>query len=283
MENDSAYYRTEFYAYNLDSSGIKFKRYVYPPSEAPSSVIMDVGIDENQFRALSLALESSCFSTLDTNRFSLYDISFRGVGNTTAVSFNFTDTRASEYLSTAEALKSVSGFDVDPLVEAAERLEKSVFPFGVDYNPNWMFGLLFERDLLVSVKAYLRFDIDGALGLSGRQETITRIMRNHNAPEELENELLDYGRWLDDCGFFLRILGIDQKVGGKLRYKFYFRTKGDENPGSVGKRLVVMTKDHSVAAEVEEVFQRHRNGMWGLGISVGSLNKANGFQLYFYP
>lgn len=280
--NESICFKTKFLAYSLSASGIQIKRYVYPPFRIPISGI-NAGTDTKQLRALSLALESPHFSTLDTERFSLYEISFRGARGTDSLSFNFMDSKGSEYLSAAELFGSINGFDVHRLIEATEKLEKSVFPFGVSYNPNWMFGLLFEQSSLVAVKEGMRFDPDGTLDFTRRQEVISRITEAHGAPERLKDELHAWSRWLYGCGFFFRILGIDQDASGELRYKFYFRSDGKEDSDVLRSRLVDTMEDSIIKRRVDEIFRSNQSGMWGIGISVGNMSKIDRFQLYFHP
>lgn len=281
--NSSICFETEFHAYNLGATGVLVKRYVRPSFGASIAGHGEANIRDDQLHALSQALESPCLSAIETGRFSLYDVSFRGEANTKAVSISFIDTRDGEYLSSSEMFGSFRGFDADPLIKATRKLEKSVFPSGVVYNPNWMFGLLFERSLLVSVKAYMRFDLGGTLGHEGRREVINRVTRAHDAPQTLTGKLLDHTQWLEDCGLFLRFFGIDQKSDGNLRYKLYYRTDGHEDADGVRHRLSKTTEDPAVRAGIEEMFRRHHSGMWGLGISVGELSEICGFQTYFYP
>lgn len=104
----------KFFAYSIDTSDITKKLYVYPPYTGQSSLDGKVTVDDEQLEALSAALSTRFFSSIDSERFTLYEISLRESGQGRSVSFNFFDRRDSEYASPQEIFAFVDDFDVAP-------------------------------------------------------------------------------------------------------------------------------------------------------------------------
>ena len=114
----------KFFAYSIDTSGITKKLYVYPPYMGQSSLDGKVAIDGEQLEALSAALSTRSLSSLDSERFTLYEISLRESGKGRSVSFNFFDRRDNEYVSHQEIFTFIDDFDVAPLVSATQMMEE---------------------------------------------------------------------------------------------------------------------------------------------------------------
>lgn len=169
----------EFYAYSIDTSGITKKLYVYPPYMGQSSSDGKVAIDDEQLEALSVALSTHSISSLDSERFTLYDISLRESGQGISVSFNFFDRKDSEYVSPQEIFAFVDDFNVAPLVSATQMMEECVFQELPPYNPTWMFGVLLDQGNLAAVKAYIRIDPEKILTTQDKQNIILRIAKVH--------------------------------------------------------------------------------------------------------
>ena len=202
----------KFFAYSIDNSGITKKLYIYPPYMGQSSLDGKVAIDNEQLEALSAALNTRFLSSLDSERFTLYEISLRESGQGRSVSFNFFDRRDSEYVSPQEIFTFVDDFDVAPLVSATQMMEKCVFQERPPYNPTWMFGVLLDQGDLSAVKSYIRIDPEKALSTQDKQNIILRIAKTHGVSYELKERLLQTTSLLESWGFPFRII----KIGAEL-------------------------------------------------------------------
>ncbi len=271
----------KFFAYSIDNSGITKKLYIYPPYMGQSSLDGKVAIDNEQLEALSAALNTRFLSSLDSERFTLYEISLRESGQGRSVSFNFFDRRDSEYVSPQEIFTFVDDFDVAPLVSATQMMEKCVFQERPPYNPTWMFGVLLDQGDLSAVKSYIRIDPEKALSTQDKQNIILRIAKTHGVSYELKERLLQTTSLLESWGFPFRIIGIDCGHDGHLRYKLYFRSNGGEDSSSLRAWLLEVMQDTSIRESVNEMFEKHRLGMWGIGLSLGQFDGLEGFQPYF--
>ena len=271
----------KFYAYSINTSGITKKLYVYPPYMGQSSLDGKVAIDGEQFEALSAALSTHFLSSLNSERFTLYEISLRESGKGRSVSFNFFDRRDSEYVSPQEIFAFVDDFDVAPLVSATLMMEECVFQERPPYNPTWMFGVLLDQGNLSAVKAYIRIDPEKILSAQDKQNIILRIAKAHGVSYELKERLLQTTRLLESWGFPFRIIGIDCGCDGHLRYKLYFRSNGGEDSSSLRAWLLEVIQDTTIRESVNEMFEKHRLGMWGIGLSLGQFDGLEGFQPYF--
>lgn len=271
----------KFFAYSIDNSGITKKLYIYPPYMGQSSLDGKVAIDNEQLGALSAALNTRFLSSLDSERFTLYEISLRESGQGRSVSFNFFDRRDSEYVSPQEIFTFVDDFDVAPLVSATQMMEKCVFQERPPYNPTWMFGVLLDQGDLSAVKSYIRIDPEKALSTQDKQNIILRIAKTHGVSYELKERLLQTTSLLESWGFPFRIIGIDCGHDGHLRYKLYFRSNGGEDSSSLRAWLLEVMQDTSIRESVNEMFEKHRLGMWGIGLSLGQFDGLEGFQPYF--
>lgn len=271
----------KFFAYSIDSSGITKKLYIYPPYMGQSSFDGKVAIDDEQLEALSAAISTRSLSSLDSERFTLYEISLRESGQGRSVSFNFFDRRDSEYASPQEIFAFVDDFDVAPLVSATQMMEECIFQARPPYNPTWMFGVLLDQGNLSAVKSYIRIDPEKILTLQDKQNIILRIAKAHGVSDELKDRLLQTASLLESWGFPFRIIGIDCGHDGHLRYKLYFRSNGNEDCSSLRNWLLEVLQDITIKESVNEMFEKHPLGMWGIGLSLGQFEGLEGFQPYF--
>ena len=271
----------KFFAYSIDNSGITKKLYIYPPYMGQASLDGKVAIDDEQLEALSAALSTRSLSSINSERFTLYEISLRESGQGRSVSFNFFDRRDSEYASPQEIFTFVDDFDVTPLVSATQMMEECVFQERPPYNPTWMFGVLLNQGTLSTVKAYIRIDPEKALTTQDKQNIILRIAKTHGVSDELKERLCQTAELFDSWGFPFRIIGIDCGRDGHLRYKLYFRSNGGEDSSSLRAWLLEVMQDTTIRESVNEMFEKHRLGMWGIGLSLGQFDGLEGFQPYF--
>lgn len=271
----------KFFAYSIDNSGITKKLYIYPPYMGQSSLDGKVAINNEQLEALSVALNTRSLSSLDSERFTLYEISLRESGQGRSVSFNFFDRRDSEYVSPQEIFTFVDDFDVAPLVSATQMMEECVFQERPPYNPTWMFGVLLDQGNLSAVKSYIRIDPEKTLTTQDKQKIILRIAKAHGVSDELKEKLLQTAMLLESWGFPFRIIGIDCGRDGHLRYKLYFRSNGGEDSSSLRAWLLEVLQDTTIRETVNEIFEKHHLGMWGIGLSLGQFDDLEGFQPYF--
>lgn len=271
----------KFFAYSIDNSGVTKKLYIYPPYMGQSSIDGKIVIDDKQAEALSAALNTHSLSSLDSERFTLYEISFRESGQGRSVSFNFFDRRDSEYVSPQEIFSFVDDFDVTLLVSSTQMMEECVFQERPPYNPTWMFGVLLDQGNLSAVKSYIRIDPEKTLTTQDKQNIILRIAKAHGVSDELKEKLLQTTGLLESWGFPFRIIGIDCGRDGHLRYKLYFRSNGKEDSSSLRAWLLEVLQDTTIRESVNEMFEKHRLGMWGIGLSLGQFDGLEGFQPYF--
>lgn len=271
----------KFYAYSIDTTGITKKLYVYPPYMGQSSFDGKVAIDDEQLEALSAALSTRSLSSLNSERFTLYEISLRESGKGRSVSFNFFDRRDSEYASPQEIFTFVDDFDVAPLVSATQKMEECVFQERPPYNPTWMFGVLLDQGNLSAVKSYIRIDPEKTLTAQDKKNIILRIAKAHGVPDELKEKLLQTASLLESWGFPFRIIGTDCGRDGHLRYKLYFRSNGSEDSSSLRVWLLEVLQDTNIRDSVNEMFEKNTLGMWGIALSLGQFAGIEGFQPYF--
>lgn len=271
----------KFFAYSIDNSGITKKLYIYPPYMGQSSLDGKIVIDDEQLEALTAALSTRSLSSLDSERFTLYEISLRESGQGRSVSFNFFDRRDSKYASPQEIFAFIEDFNVAPLISATQMMEECVFQERPPYNPTWMFGVLLDRGNLSAVKAYIRIDPEKTLNMQDKQNIILRIAKAHGVSDELKERLLQTAMLFESWGFLFRIIGIDCGRDGHLRYKLYFRSNGSEDCSSLRAWLLEVLQDTAIKNSVNEMFEKHRLGMWGIGLSLGQFEGLEGFQPYF--
>lgn len=271
----------KFFAYSIDDSGITKKLYIYPPYMGQSSLDGKIVIDDKQLEALTAALSTRSLSSIDSERFTLYEISLRESGQGRSVSFNFFDRRDSEYASPQEIFAFVEDFNVAPLISATQMMEECVFQERPPYNPTWMFGVLLDRGNLSAVKAYIRIDPEKTLNTQDKQNIILRIAKAHGVSDELKERLLQTAMLFEGWGFPFRIIGIDCGRDGHLRYKLYFRSNGSEDCSSLRACLLEVLQDTAIKNSVNQMFEKHRLGMWGIGLSLGQFEGLEGFQPYF--
>lgn len=168
-----------------------------------------------------------------------------------------------------------------PLISATQMMEECVFQERPPYNPTWMFGVLLDRGNLSAVKAYIRIDPEKTLNMQDKQNIILRIAKAHGVSDELKERLLQTAMLFESWGFLFRIIGIDCGRDGHLRYKLYFRSNGSEDCSSLRAWLLEVLQDTAIKNSVNEMFEKHRLGMWGIGLSLGQFEGLEGFQPYF--
>ena len=144
-----------------------------------------------------------------------------------------------------------------------------------------MFGVLLDQGNLAAVKAYIRIDPEKILTTQDKQNIILRIAKVHRVSDELKEKLLQTAELLENWAFSFRIIGIDCGRDGHLRYKLYFRSNGNEDSSSLRAWLLDVLQDTSIRESVNEMFEKHRLGMWGIGLSLGQFDGLEGFQPYF--
>ena len=76
-------------------------------------------------------------------------------------------------------------------------------------------------------------------------------------------------------------VGVDSYANGSKRFKLYFKFFG-ENDLDIKKTILVLSQ-FDFCNNVKKVFEKHKNGIWGLALSTDMFEYVNGIQLYFYP
>lgn len=264
----------ELYAYNIDKKGISKKIYLKSPQEKAESWEKIIDLSSEQERIVSLAFNNIWRNDLIMNRYRLFDLSFRS----DSVSLVFSDKKDWEFLPPDCIFQPFKRSGT--LIEKLRQAEQAIFCKQPEYNPLFMIGLLFVEEELRSLKGYLRFDQEE---FPNRLELIHRIISTvSETPKDKSDSQIEFiCSKLEELGMHFSFIGIDWN--GKIRYKLYFRFYEDYNSKETMNFLIYLIQQLGFSTQISQLFENHRNGIWGIALSTEDFSWIDGLQLYFKP
>lgn len=170
----------EFRGYNLTASDTAEKIYVKAPFAKRECTDKIIILDHDKIKLLSTALNSKFWSSFSTDRYSLYDISFRNTGFGKSIGFSFNDVQDSFYMEPEEVFAPFSDFGISSLCKNIRRIQKSMFLQFPQYNPVFMIGIVLDDMMLTCVKSYIRFDLEKVPTSIERGHMIERMIQAVN-------------------------------------------------------------------------------------------------------
>ena len=230
---------------------------------------------------ISQALENKFLSSFVSNRYSLYDVSFRESGTTSSIGFSFNDIQDSSYIEPLQAFKPFENFGIQPITDIIEKIQNSIFQHQPLYNPISMIGLVIDDAILTCIKAYIRFDLSEAQTSLEGGNIVKNIIKTVTPQQPSVSAFTEITQNLEDLGFVFYFVGVDSYANGSKRFKLYFKFFG-ENDLDIKKTILVLSQ-FDFCNNVKKVFEKHKNGIWGLALSTDMFEYVNGIQLYFYP
>lgn len=273
----------EFFGYNFTASCVDKKIYVKPPFATRECYDKNINLDDDKLKLISNALNNQYLSSFSSERYSLYDISFRESGSIGSIGFNFIDLKDSNYIGPKQAFKPFVDFGVDPMSEVVDNIQKNMFLHCPQYNPISMIGVVFDGKENTCIKSYIRFNQEDAPTCKERGSIFKRIIESINPSTSSLTYFSDIAQKLEDLGFIFYFVGVDCYNSGKERFKLYFRYFGKNDLSSITKEIGSILYKFGLQSHVDSIFNQHNNGIWGLAVSTEVFNSVNGIQLYLYP
>jgi hypothetical protein len=134
------------------------------------------------------------------------------------------------------------------------------------------------------MKTYIRFDIEEASSPVERVCMIERILKLIDASNLLFVEcFFELSKRLENMGFVFAFVGVDFYVKNHKRFKLYFKFCGNNDMAEILNEISAMLSQFGLSDSMKEVTNKTYNGVWGLAISIDSVEYVNGVQLYLYP
>lgn len=273
----------EFLGYNLTTSGVVKKIYVKAPFAKRECNDKRIILDDDKLELISNALNNKFLSSFHSERYSIYDISFRESGSNGSIGLNFIDLKDSTYINPKQAFEPFVNFGIDSISDVANKIENSMFLQCPQYNPISMIGVVFDGKENTCIKSYIRFNQEDAPTCKERGSIIKRIIESINSSTSSLTYFSNIAKKLEDLGFIFYFVGVDCYNSGKERFKLYFRYCGKNNLRTITKEIESILYNFGLQSHVESIFNQHNNGIWGLAVSTKAFNSVNGVQLYLYP
>lgn len=271
----------EFFAYNISISEITQKMYIRLSSDVKDEKKVELG--DKELQLISSALDNKYLSSFRSNRYYLFDISLRELNNISNVGFCFNDAYDYIFINPSQIFEPFVEFGIDELVNTIKVVQKAMFQQKPHYNPIFMIGMVMDKSILKSIKAYIRYDLAEVPTSLERENIIKAVSIAINPKIKSNSSFFDVAEKLENLGFIFSFIGIDCYVDGAERYKFYFRSYEDKNWEVIEKEITGLLLHLGLNDRVQTIFNQHKNGMWGIAISTDSFENFNRVQLYFNP
>lgn len=278
IRNDFA---IEFFAYNISISEIKKKIYIRLLSDTKDA--KEVVLSDKQLQLISFALDNKYLSSFFPNRYCLFDISLRESKDTANVGFSFNDVCDYTFIDPSQIFEPFMEFGIDKLVNIIRVVQQAMFQQKPRYNPIFMIGMVMDKSILKSLKAYIRYDLAEAPTSAERENIIKAVSRAINSKIKSTSSFFGVAEKLENLGFIFSFIGVDLYADGVERYKIYFRSYEDKNWKIVEKEITDLLLHLGLNGRVQTIFNNHINGMWGIALSTDSFENINRVQLYFNP
>lgn len=273
----------EFLAYNVSASDITKKIYVKVPSGVQKENSKKIALRRDQLHLISQALDNRYLSSFQSDRYTLFDISFRELGSTSKIGFSFNDVKDYTFIEPIQVFKSFKDYGIKEFINTLDALQNSMFPQKPEYNPIFMMGIVIDTTKLKSIKAYIRYDLEEAPTPFERKNMMESVIRAINPKRTRETSFFNNAGKVEDLGFVFSFVGVDYCADGAKRYKLYFRSYEENDLGAITNEVALMSSQFGQNDSVRNIFSKHKNGMWGIALSTDSFEYVNGVQLYFYP
>ncbi len=271
----------EFFAYNVSVSDITKKVYI-----RVSPYMQDakkIKLSNEQLKLISFALDNKYLSSFQSNRYSLFDVSFRELNDTSNIGFSFNDVYDYTYIEPLQVFKPFAEFGIDEFIHTLNSIQKAMFLKKPQYNPIFMIGTVIDNSKLKNVKAYIRYDLEEAPTILERGNIIKMVATTINSNITSTTSFFDIAEKLENLGFIFSFVGIDCYASGVERYKIYFRSYDEKNWEVIAKEVTLTLLQLRLNDRIQNIFSKHKNGMWGIALSTDSFEYVNGVQLYFNP
>lgn len=278
IRNDFA---IEFFAYNISISEIKKKIYIRLLSDTKDA--KKVVLSDKQLQLMSFALDNKYLSSFCSNRYCLFDISLRELKDTSNVGFSFNDVCDYIFIDPSQIFEPFMEFGIDKLINTIRVVQQAMFQQKPHYNPIFMIGMVMDKSILKSLKAYIRYDLAEAPTSVERENIIKAVSRAINSKIKSTSSFFDVAEKLENLGFIFSFIGVDLYADGVERYKIYFRSYEDKNWKIIEKEITDLLLHLGLNDRVQTIFNKHKNGMWGIALSTDSFENINRVQLYFNP
>ena len=273
-------FRVEFYGYNLTTSGIVKKLYIKGKFEVDSLKDKQIILDDRNINLISHALSNKFLSAFNLERYSLFDISLRELGS---IGFSFNDLKDSSYIEPKQIFKPFVDFENQAISDIVKKIQDSIFLQQPQYNPVFMIGLIIDDIELVCIKAYIRFDLAEAATSVERMHIVERIVKVINQKVSCVNYFSNIVKQFESIGFIFSFVGVDCDINDSKRFKLYFRFYGENNFSEIVKKLTLILSGLGLYNGIQEIFNQHSSGIWGIAVSTDTFECIDGIQLYFYP
>lgn len=275
----------EFFAYSITNIGIVKKIYIKPVFNEKKIQDQKIILDNKKLNLLSQVLKSNILSSFFSDRYSLYDISFRKSKSSSSIGFSFNDIKDSSYIEPIKIFQIFECFETDSVVNITKRIQKSIFKQQPQYNPIFMIGFVAENTVMTCIKAYVRFDTSEVQTRLERWSVVNNFIKAIELDEKvLNNTLFELLYKLEDIGFVFCFFGVDSYASGFKRFKLYFRLfeKRDTDMIMENIKLLLFQFGFYYNDSLKKIFKKHKHGIWGLAIAIDTFGCINGIQLYFY-
>ena len=142
----------EFFAYSITNIGIVKKIYIKPVFNEKKIQDQKIILDNKKLNLLSQVLKSNILSSFFSDRYSLYDISFRKSKSSSSIGFSFNDIKDSSYIEPIKIFQIFECFETDSVVNITKRIQKSIFKQQPQYNPIFMIGFVAENTVMTCIE-----------------------------------------------------------------------------------------------------------------------------------
>lgn len=271
----------EYDAFNFTSKDVVNKMYIRVLNEKNDNPLLSPNLDEDNILLMSTALDNKYLLSLLQTRYSIYDISFRKLGNKKSIGFSFNDVADYEYITPEVVFEPFKDLGIDSFVNTVNNIQGAMFHEKPQFNPVFMIGLLISEKALSSVKAYIRIDIKDNSLSKQRMIIIDNIINKMN-PEITKNDFRAATVALEKLGLTFNFVGVDYKPDNSKRYKLYFRNYNNILFSDVSSEFKTMLLYFGLKNELN-IIESHSKEIWGIAISTNNFQDVNGIQLYLYP
>lgn len=278
-------FQLEFFAYNFTSSYISKKIYVRPFLTNETNVNKFL-LDNEKVSLISSAINNKYLSSFSSERYSLYDISFRDSDSIKSIGFCFNDIKDITYIEPKQIFEHFNNYNILHITDIINKTQKAIFPQCPKYNPVYMIGLVIEESELTCLKSYIRFDLEEANTTEKRERFIEHIVKTFGSNSFKDSSAENFKQLtqkLENLGFIFSFVGIDFYSNGTERFKLYYRLYEIVDSDLIVKEISTILSQLGLYNNIKEIINQHYTGIWGIALSTKVFQDINGLQLYLYP
>ena len=276
-------FNAEFFAYSIFPTSIVEKLYIKKPSKNDTIINRKV-LSREQNQLISQAINNEYLSSFVSNRYSLFDISFRKTDHANTVGFSYNDLKDYEYITPSEIFKHFERLGIDTFLTTIQSVQSIMFSNIPQYNPVSMIGFVIKDGTLDCIKAYIRFAREEVPTRKLRLKMIEKISKTITHQSHSNVAFLSAVEKIERLGVEYSFLGVDYNiVEKKERFKLYFRAFDHLEKRKVVNEIVALFPDIISNVQIQTMFQRSERILWGIALSTNAFDCVNGVQLYLYP